>query len=321
MDARGCLEHYRILDYPEMERMTEELMIKYADDAVILRESGQSLGVIPFVQEERGPRDIQRHYHDFLELVFVIDGEGEHVLDDVVFRISKGDIFFINNKAFHSFRIEEGRDLLWINFCFLPEFLEQTITLRKIESGIIFTLIEPFFRVEDQFRYKLTVSGPVFYRLLHLALAIVDAFNRSYPSRNDAVPELFKAFMIQLYEEYEKLGLKDSTVFRQRERIIREILRNIERSFLDDVKVDDLLQPVGLGRTKANELFKSMEGETIVRYINRKRVEYAAELLQTTDLDILAIALESGFNDLSYFNRTFKKVKGLTPSAFRGRGK
>jgi len=277
--------------------------------------------LIPFVQEESGPREIQSHYHDFLELVFVVSGSGEHILDGRTFEIAKGDVFFINNKAFHSFRIEAGKELAFLNFCFLPEFLEQAITLEKIESGILFTLIEPFFRLEDNFMYKLNVADDAFYRLVHLALAIVDAYNRSYPVKDATVTELFKAFMMQIYAEYGRLGLEELAVFKRRDKIIREIMQSIEKNFLEDVKIEDILQPVGLGRTRANELFKSIEGETIVRYINRKRIEHAAGLIRSTDMDILEVSLESGFNDLSYFNRMFKKYLGVTPSSLRKSGK
>lgn len=315
------MRNYRILDYPDMDRMTDETFSKFEGDAVILKKCGRDLKLIPFVQVESGPTEIPRHCHDFLELVFVIDGSCEHVLDDRRFLIAKGDVFFINNKAFHSFRFEEGKEMVFINFCFLPEFLEEAITLEKIESGILFTLVEPFFRIEDNFIYKLNVEDDVFYRLLHLACSIVDAYNRAYPEKDESAMVLFKAFMMQIYAEYGKLGFQSLTVFKRRDKIIQEIVQSIESNYLEDVKIEDILQPVGVGRTRANELFKSIEGETIVHYINRKRVEHAASLLRATGMDILDVALESGFNDLSYFNRLFKKFTGSTPSAFRKSGK
>lgn len=313
--------NYLILDYADMDKMTDETITKFEGDAVILKKSGRDLMLIPFVQVESGPSEIPSHCHDFLELVFVIDGSCEHILDGRAYSIAKGDIFFINNKAHHSFRFDAGEEIAFINFCFLPEFLEQAITLEKIESGVLFTLVEPFFRVEDNFIYKLNVEGEVFYRLIHLAFAIVDAFNRAYPKKDESVTGLFKAFMMQIYGEYGRLGFQSLAVFKRRDKIIREIVQSIESNYLEDVKIEDILQSVGVGRSRANELFKSIEGETIVHFINRKRVEHAASLLRATDMDILDVALESGFNDLSYFNRLFKKVTGSTPSSFRKSGK
>ena len=317
----GYLKNYWVLDYSDMEKVTEETMTKFENDAVILKQKGRDLMLIPFVQVETGPRKIQVHHHDFLELVFVIDGSAEHVLDGRTFQIKKGDIFFINNKSIHSFSIEEGKGMVFVNFCFLPEFLEEAITLEKIESGVLFTLVEPFFRLEDNFMYKLNIADDTFYRLVHLALAIIDAYNRSYPVKDASVTGLFRVFMMQIYAEYGKLGLERLAVFKRRDKIIREIMESIEKNFLLDVSVGDILQPVGLGRTRANELFRSIKGETIVRFMNRKRIEYAASLIRTTDLDILNVSIESGFNDLSYFNRMFKKFIGVTPSSLRKNGK
>jgi AraC-like DNA-binding protein len=63
--------------------------------------------------------------------------------------------------------------------------------------------------------------------------------------------------------------------------------------------------------------FKKQIGLSIIEYLTEHRIQHAIQLLQDTDDKILSIALDSGFGDLSHFNRIFKKLNHLSPSAYR----
>lgn len=63
--------------------------------------------------------------------------------------------------------------------------------------------------------------------------------------------------------------------------------------------------------------FSEMTGKTPIEYLNYYRIECAAEQLLYTDDLVTDIALNCGYNDLSYFVKTFKKYKAQTPKQFR----
>jgi AraC-like DNA-binding protein len=63
--------------------------------------------------------------------------------------------------------------------------------------------------------------------------------------------------------------------------------------------------------------FKEMTGKTPVEYLNGFRVEKASRKLLYSDLSVTEIAYLCGFNDLSYFIKTFKRQKGVSPAKFR----
>ena len=62
-----------------------------------------------------------------------------------------------------------------------------------------------------------------------------------------------------------------------------------------------------------------MTGKTPIEYLKDYRVERAARKLLGSDMPITQIAYTCGFNDLSYFIKTFKKIKGCTPKNYRKR--
>ena len=63
--------------------------------------------------------------------------------------------------------------------------------------------------------------------------------------------------------------------------------------------------------------FSSFTGSTPFEYLNRIRIVKACELLNSTDKKITDIASLVGFNNISYFNRTFARIMGFTPSSYR----
>ena len=65
--------------------------------------------------------------------------------------------------------------------------------------------------------------------------------------------------------------------------------------------------------------FKNTMGVSFVTYLNDFRLNIAARLLSTSDENILSIAENCGFFNLSYFNRSFKKKFGVTPGEYRSR--
>ena len=65
------------------------------------------------------------------------------------------------------------------------------------------------------------------------------------------------------------------------------------------------------------KIFTQMTGKPPIQYLNSYRIEMACNMLLTTDLSITDICLNCGFNDLSYFIKTFKKEKNISPKKFR----
>jgi AraC-like DNA-binding protein len=89
----------------------------------------------------------------------------------------------------------------------------------------------------------------------------------------------------------------------------------LSRNFFETVSVGDLAASAGMPYRSFTECFKQATGETVVGYINRCRVAYAARLMLESD-NILDCAYTAGFGDIAHFYRTFKRYVGKTPKAF-----
>lgn len=98
------------------------------------------------------------------------------------------------------------------------------------------------------------------------------------------------------------------------EKLVREF---IEERLSDEIRLDDLAGVVRLSRFHFARAFKSSLGEPPHRYVMRRRIERAKDLLVRTSLPINDIALATGFRSASQFNRAFKDFVGITPNTCR----
>ena len=95
------------------------------------------------------------------------------------------------------------------------------------------------------------------------------------------------------------------------------VSKYLTRNFKDPVTLEMIARQVGLHPASLCRYFKKRTGQTVFEFLNGCRVRYACLMLVRSDLTISQVAFESGFNNLSYFNRVFKKSVGQTPSEYR----
>lgn len=97
---------------------------------------------------------------------------------------------------------------------------------------------------------------------------------------------------------------------------IKQVLEYIEASYTSLITLEQLSKTVGMSPKYFCRFFQEMTHRTPIDYLNYYRIERACYQLITTDLPITEIAFNCGFNDLSYFIKTFKKYKGTTPKKY-----
>ena len=93
-------------------------------------------------------------------------------------------------------------------------------------------------------------------------------------------------------------------------------LEVIENHYADCITLEDLSQAAGMNSKYFCRYFKDMTHRTPVDYLNYYRIEQACFKLVTSNESIADIGLSCGFNDVSYFIKTFKKYKGMTPKKY-----
>lgn len=100
-------------------------------------------------------------------------------------------------------------------------------------------------------------------------------------------------------------------------RRVLKVQEHINSHYKDPIRLEELADLAGMTPVAFSRFFKLRSGKTVVDYIIDIRLGHATRLLVDTTNSIAEICYECGFNNLSNFNRTFKKRKGCTPKEFR----
>jgi len=99
---------------------------------------------------------------------------------------------------------------------------------------------------------------------------------------------------------------------------IHEYLMN---NYREDVDLKKLASLVNMAEGSLCRFFRMNMGLTLFEYLNKLKIEFACKLLMDPDLSISEVCFDSGFNNLSHFNKQFKKTTGVPPKEYRNRFK
>ena len=100
-------------------------------------------------------------------------------------------------------------------------------------------------------------------------------------------------------------------------RRVLKVKNFISKNYMDDIRLATLADIAGMSPSAFSRFFKLHTGRNLSDYIIEMRLGYASRMLVDTAKSIAEISFQSGFNNLSNFNRIFKKRKGCSPSEFR----
>jgi len=258
------------------------------------------------------------HSHEFFEFFYVTKGSNLHYLDGKEEVIKEGDIILLSPGKVHALKGKRDKEFEIINCIFLPNLLENhSYLVRNMKGFMELLYLEPFSK-----GYKLlhlTGSTDIKVRII---LEELIAENKNTTKDSAAIIKVLLADLlvsVVRYFEEQKKGLpsKTKTLTKKAHAIIKSI-EYIDKNFKEEIKLEDIsLQKTGITKEYFCSIFKKITGRTFTEYISNLRVDYASKLLTGTQKPVSEICFESGFKDLSYFNRTFKAIKGITPNEYR----
>ena len=95
------------------------------------------------------------------------------------------------------------------------------------------------------------------------------------------------------------------------------MLQYIHNHFGEEITIDNIAASAAISKSECLRCFHNTIGTTPIQYLKNYRIERAAELLTDTEDKVVDLGIQCGFQDMSYFARAFRKVKGYTPTEWR----
>ncbi len=244
------------------------------------------------------------HWHTNLELIRVLSGELALTLDNTTTILKSGDVALINSETVHGATPHDCTyDCIVFNLAFLKTnnrlcdaFIDNLLTHNSVliefpSDPNVKTLINRIFDelAEDEMGYPFKVIG-----LFHELLGEIQQ------------KQLFTSHLPLSSVHDEKKVVK-----------LKTVLKFIRENFDKDITLENMAAVAGFSEKYFCKFFKDMTGTTPVNYLLTYRIERAARKLLGSDLSVTQIAFDCGFNDLSYFIKTFKTFKNVSPKDYR----
>jgi len=156
-------------------------------------------------------------------------------------------------------------------------------------------------------------------RAVSLAMEMHAEIQAKRPGFQTALLDLFKLFLIECCRSVISLGLRPASASSETESDLRleELRRFLDANYQGQFTLDELAERASLNKNYLCRVFKRYAGKTLFDYLLDRRLQAAMISLRDSDEKVASVAFESGFRDLSFFNRKFREAVGATPSAYR----
>lgn len=249
------------------------------------------------------------HWHEHMEFLFFVSGSAVIECGSNPVSCRSGDLCVVNSNELH-YGFSTSDDLSYyamivdisllhshamdaVETKFITPIIRNRILFQNLVSGdeemnrCMQSIIQELQRQE--LGYELSVKSHL-YRMLSLLV-------RKYVATTTELDEYRNRL-----KELERLA---------------PVFAYIDDHYKEKLSVQQLADIAGLSRYHFSRLFKQVTDKSLIEYVNLIRINKAENMLRSKSMNISEIAMETGFSDIYYFSRTFKKLKKMSPTEWK----
>ena len=252
------------------------------------------------------------HCHEEIEMVLCDCGRCRYTVSGENVDLEFGDILVMMPWVLHSFRLA-GKDDYFLAATYLISL--DMINNRAVDicsSQYYLPLLARKCNDYCVIRY----NSEHYEEFRNIAIPLFD----TYYAHERFFEIKLKCFITDLLFRllsYGYIDIKADTPEGKDVRIVRKVVDYISEKYMENITLAGLAELVNMSETGLSRLFRNLTGMSCIDYVIEYRLTKAMGQLRTTDKPVIEIAYDTGFNNISYFNRTFKKHLHQTPSEFR----
>lgn len=249
------------------------------------------------------------HWHDDMEIIYIKKGHGYVTVDFQQHMVSGGTIVLILPGQLHSIEQFDDFSMEYENIIFNVGML-----LPRTEDASSTGFLRPLLNGQLTVPSVYSIASE-HYDALSSCIDACDEICKTKPLGYELYlkGKLFEFFYILSNRCQNEKNPRTAKSLDK----LRIVLKLVENSYMHKITIAEVADRIDFSESHFMRYFKENMGTSFVDYLRDYRLTMAARLLQVSDNTILCISEEVGFENLSYFNRAFKKKYGVTPSAYR----
>ena len=251
------------------------------------------------------------HVHPEYELNFIENAKGaRRIVGDSIEEIDDLELCLIGNetlehawmnyhcesKEIHEITVQFRKDLFLGSLLNKKQFHSIFVMLENAKKGVLFSR-QAIEKVKDKLDF-LNKSPNGFYSVLDLLTILYEL----------SIDENSRILCSSTFNKQD-----DSSESRR----IQKVINFLNNNYQKEIRLVDVANHVNMSEVSFSRFMKKRTGKNYIEYLNDLRLGIASRYLVDTSKTIAEISYECGFNNLSNFNRIFKKRKGYTPKEFR----
>ncbi|MEJ5048322.1 AraC family transcriptional regulator [Chryseobacterium culicis] len=252
-------------------------------------------------------QQVPLHQQETWELSYIITGSGVRIIGDIVENFSKGEVILIPPNIPHCWSFDESvhdskGNIENITIVFENVFLENC-------KNIFPELMNSISELQSN-ENAVSFKNELLERLQTLMTSMID---QNSIERLSSFIQLLE--LISYCKEMQIVGRPVSE--NKKEKKLQEIYLFILNNFQRNITLEEISRSVGMQKSSFCVFFKKMTGKSFFTYLTEFRIESSCQMLLKTKLSVAEICIASGFSDIPYYNRVFKKIKNIPPTQFR----
>lgn len=281
---------------------TDERQYMIQEGYEVYEKQGAPLGAITF------------HYHNFYEIIYVLEGEYSSMLENQTYHMKKGDMLLIDCNVMHKYHFVEHkhdssrRIILWVTREMLQGLSGDGMDLSAC------------FRRQNCCAYHFPIYYEEMLRGYLLKLVMEELPDVPSPEVKRVLDRgyltLFFGYLNALCLRREYGFSQENLVFHP---MVEQVADYIEKHLSEAISVEDLARQVHMSKYHFLRKFKEQTGVTVHNFVlNKRLIRASEELLRGGSLT--EVWQKAGFTDYSSFLRNFKKAFGVSPGKYRSQG-
>ena len=253
---------------------------------------------------------VSLHWHSQMEVILVRSGSGTITVSNREISICQGSLLPIMPGEMHAIARTSCNPLVYEDFLFSLEFLDASDPDDWCRTHVLQRLVN----------HELFLPRPILQTSpMHQELAyFLHKANEACTAREGGYSMQIKAYLLLFLQCLYAHRIKAAAPSESgHEDIVRNTISFVKANYRHSISIDEAAAAAGFSRNHFMRVFHQETGETFITYLNRYRLEVAANLLRSTNSSVNDIAVESGFDNFSYFIRLFKKQYHTSPGRYR----
>lgn len=252
---------------------------------------------------------VRLHWHEHLQFYYFVEGEALLECGHSRFEVSPGSIVVINSNELHYLE-SLSDDLEFYTIRIDPSFLFSN-QVDLLQTKYLAPL------ASNRISFRNLIENDI--EILECITKTLQEYNLKKVGYELAVKASIYQLIVLLLRGYVCKILSEKA-FEEKARSLKRfntVLQFLEDNYDKKISLKELADSANLSECHFCRTFKQITGKTLTDYVNKIRLEKAADILKQTDLSVTEISLKCGFDNISYFNRLFSKYYEISPTKFR----